>query len=186
MRTQISLGRILLNPVVAVVCYVTLVLTLAFTSWVALADIYQRKAQLAHTRDMLHRIEGRSSSPEGVRSPTGSVPAGSPFVEGETLTVAGAAILQRAANAIQRYGGNVLSSQVGIDGPQSKDGMVNVTLSTELGQPELQQLLYDLETGMPFLFVERLVVQPPPGFAGTDNKRLRVVLGVSGQWQGEK
>jgi len=170
MSTQFSLGRILRNPVVAVAGYVGPVLALTFATWVALADIYQRQAGLARTRAML----------------AGSVPPGSPFVEGETVTVAGAAILQRVAGAIQRYGGNVLSSQVGLEGPQSKDGMVSVTLSTELGQSELQDVLYDLETGMPFLFVEHLVVQSPPVFTGTDDKRLRVVLGVSGQWQGAK
>ena len=186
MSTQFSLGRILRNPVVAVAGYVGPVLALTFATWVALADIYQRQAGLARTRAMLDQLEGRRSSPGGTRALAGSVPPGSPFVEGETVTVAGAAILQRVAGAIQRYGGNVLSSQVGLEGPQSKDGMVSVTLSTELGQSELQDVLYDLETGMPFLFVEHLVVQSPPVFTGTDDKRLRVVLGVSGQWQGAK
>jgi general secretion pathway protein M len=185
MSTQFSLGRILRNPVVAAVCYVGIVLALAFTTWTALADIHQRQAGLAHARAVLDQIEGRGPS-SGARSPAGSVPAGSPFIEGETVTVAGAAILQRVGGAVQRYGGNVLSSQVGLEGPQSKDGMVNVTLSTELGQSELQEVLYELETGMPFLFVEHLVVQAPASFSGIDGQRLRVVLGVSGQWQGAK
>ena len=59
-------------------------------------------------------------------------------------------------------------------------------------QPQLQQLLYDLEAGMPFLFVEQLVAQAPQGVAGgggvtgTEGGRLRVLLGVSGQWQEAK
>jgi general secretion pathway protein M len=186
MSTQFSLGRILRNPIVAVAGYVGPVLALTFATWVALADIYQRQAGLAGTRAMLDQLEGRRSSPGGTRALAGSVPPGSPFVEGETVTVAGAAILQRVAGAIQRYGGNVLSSQVGLEGPQSKSGMVSVTLSAEVGEPDLQKVLYDLETGMPFLFVEQLVVQSSRGVADSDGGRLRVLLGVSGQWQGAK
>lgn len=186
MNTQFSLGRMLRNPAVAVICYFVPVFAFTVATWAALADIYQRRDGLARTRAMLDQIEGRRASPGAARAAAGSVPPGSPFVEGETVTVAGAAILQRVTGAIQRHGGNVLSSQVGIEGPQSSDGMVSVTLSAELGQSQLQEVLYELETGMPFLFVEHLVAQSPPLFTGTDDKRLRVSLGVLGQWQGTK
>jgi general secretion pathway protein M len=55
-------------------------------------------------------------------------------------------------------------------------------------QPALQKLLYDLEVGMPFLFVDQLDVQVPQTTAneGAGSGRIRVVLGVSGQWQGNK
>ena len=41
---------------------------------------------------------------------------------------------------------------------------------------------------MPFLFVDQLVVQAPEGGTGTDagGGKMRVLLGVSGQWQGGK
>jgi general secretion pathway protein M len=54
-------------------------------------------------------------------------------------------------------------------------------------QPALQKLLYDLEVGMPFLFVDQLDVQVPQTTATNEGAgRIRVVLGVSGQWQGNK
>jgi general secretion pathway protein M len=55
-------------------------------------------------------------------------------------------------------------------------------------QPALQKVLYDLESGMPFLFIDQLDVQVPQTTAvgeGTTG-RIRVVLGLSGQWQGSK
>jgi general secretion pathway protein M len=58
--------------------------------------------------------------------------------------------------------------------------------SCEIDQPQLQQLLYDLEAGMPFLFVDQLVVQTPLAEAGTGNGRLRILIEVSGQWRGTK
>ena len=55
-------------------------------------------------------------------------------------------------------------------------------------QPALQKLLYDLEVGMPFLFVDQLDVQVPQTTAQSEGVtgRIRVVLGVSGQWQAIK
>jgi general secretion pathway protein M len=71
-----------------------------------------------------------------------------------------------------------------LDGPQAKDGFVSVTVNCELEQSALQQLLYDLEAGMPFLFVDQLVAQGPA--ATTPQDKLRLVISVSGQWQGAK
>jgi general secretion pathway protein M len=52
----------------------------------------------------------------------------------------------------------------------------------------LQQLLYDLEAGMPFLFIDQLVVQGLQGAApaGDSGSRLRLLISVSGQWQAAK
>ena len=73
-------------------------------------------------------------------------------------------------------------------GTQAKDGFVGLVVSCEMEQPSLQKLLYDLEAGMPFLFVDQLDVQVPQTTAVNENGsgRIRVVLGVSGQWQGNK
>ena len=178
--------RLARHPAVAVACYVGLVLALTFTTWAAVADIHQRQAAIAAAKDLLGQIEGRRTSTGGPEAAAGPIPTGSPFLEGQTVTVAGAAILQRVASAVRRYGGNVLSSQVELEGTQAKGGLVGVTLSCELDQPELQRLLYDLEAGMPFLFVNQLAIQVGQGNSGAEGGRLRVLLGVSGQWQGAK
>jgi general secretion pathway protein M len=52
----------------------------------------------------------------------------------------------------------------------------------ELDQSALQPMLYDLEAGMPFLFVDQLDIQ----VANVGEGKLRFLLGVSGQWQGVK
>jgi general secretion pathway protein M len=168
---------------VAALIYVVAVLALGAVTWAALADIYDRQMALAAASDMLDRIEGRRPAPGG-SAPTGT-PEGSPFLEGQTITVAGAALLQRVTAAVTKVGGNVLSSQVELEGRQAKDGFVSLTASCELDQPALQQMLYDLEAGMPFLFVDQLVVQAPQG-SGPEGTRMRVLLGVSGKWQETK
>jgi len=112
------------------------------------------------------------------------MPSGSAFLEGATVTIAGAALLQRVASAVTKLGGNVLSSQLDLQGTQAKAGFVSMVASCEIDQPVLQPLIYDLEAGMPFLFVDQLVVQAPTVTSGEG--RLRIVLAVSGQWQGVK
>ena len=103
------------------------------------------------------------------------------------MTVAGAALLQRVAAAVSNGGGTIQSSQVDLLGTQAKDGSVGLVVSCEMEQPALQKVLYDLEVGMPFLFIDQLDVQVPQTTSNDAGAgRIRVVLGVSGQWQGNK
>jgi general secretion pathway protein M len=176
-----------LRPLLAVVGYVALVAVLLTTVWGAASDILERRQAVADASDLLAQLEGRKTSalvPAG--SEAGAVPPGSPFLEGQSLTVAGAALLQRVAAAVTAVGGNVLSSQVDVQGAQAKDGYVSVIASCDLDHTALQRLLYDLEAGMPFLFVEQLVAQSPTISATPDSGRMRLLLAVSGRWQGEK
>jgi general secretion pathway protein M len=162
------------------------VATGAVVTWLALADLYDRHLALAAATDMLDQIEGRKPSSGGAGAAAGTAPPGSPFLDGPTLTIAGAALQQRVTRAVTRLGGNVLSSQVELQGAQSTAGFVSLIASCEVDQPALQQLLYDIEAGMPFLFVDQLEVQAPQAGTAQDGGRMRVLLTVSGQWQGSK
>jgi general secretion pathway protein M len=183
-----SLDRYLAgHPGVAAAAYALVVAALLFAAWTAVADIFARQQALAASEDLLAQLEGRRPSTlGGPASPQGTVPTGSPFLEGQTVTVAGAALLQRVAEAVTRVGGNVLSSQVDLQGTRSKDGFVSLIASCEVEQAALQRLLYDLESGMPFLFVEQLVAQAPQAAAASNVTRMRIVLSVAGQWRETK
>jgi general secretion pathway protein M len=90
------------------------------------------------------------------------------------------------AAATTQVGGNILSSQVELQGPQSKAGFVTVTTSFEVEQASLQRLLYDVEAGLPFLFVDQIDVQAPSSATGASADKMRVQMTVSGQWRGAK
>src|SRR5262249_13144690 len=172
-------------PAVAVAVYVALVVALGVVGWMATADLLDHRQAVAQSEELLAQLErGRQNA--GAHGDTGDAPQGSPFLEGQTVTVAGAALLQRVAAAVTKVGGNVLSSQVDVREAQQKAGLVSMVASVELGQPDLQKLLYDLEAGMPYLFVDQLSVQAPDTVTRGEGGRLRVVLAVSGQWQGAK
>jgi general secretion pathway protein M len=177
------------SPLIAVTVYLGLMTVLAAATWGALADVLERRAEVTVARDTLAQMDRRKPTPVPAsnNAPDNSaIPPGSAFLEGPTVTVAGATLLQRVAVAVTKVGGSILSSQVELQGPQSKAGFIGVIASCELDQPALQQLLYDLEAGMPFLFVEQLAVQTAVAVSGTREGRLRVQLTVYGQWQGEK
>jgi general secretion pathway protein M len=166
--------------------YAAAVIVLLALAWNGVSDILDKRQSVEAATDLLAQLEGRKPSATLPGTPNGDAPAGSPFLEGPTVTVAGAALLQRVADAVTKVGGNVLSSQVDVQGVQAKDGFVNVLASCEIDPTALQKLLYDLEAGMPYLFVEQMVAQSPQATSMQEGGRMRLLLGVAGRWQGEK
>ena len=160
-----------------------LVVVLLVIAASSLIDLFNQRASVAAAAAMLEQLEGRKLLSADKRPGESGAPSGSAFLEGATVTVAGAALLQRVAAAVTKAGGNVLSSQLDVQGgPNAKAGFVSMVANCELEQSALQSLLYDLEAGMPFLFVDQLDIQVPTAGEG----KLRFLLGVSGQWQGAK
>ena len=173
-------NRVSLIRAAAVAAYVALIVLAMVLTWNAFSGFSDQRASLAATEGMLAQLETRSSAHTSEGSPLASAPAGSPFLEGQTLNVAGAALLQRVATVIHRLGGNILSSQVDLESERAKDGWISLLVSCDLEQPALQDLLYDIESGMPFLFIDQLAVQAPT--SGVNSSRMRVLITVSGQW----
>jgi len=171
--------RTLIGPA-AVAVYLTLLVVAVVVIWTSLSAIAERRASVAAAEHALAEMEGRAIARKETGSPLGTAPAGSPFLAGQTFNVAGAALLQRVANAVHRVGGSVLSSQVNLDSARAKEGWVGLVVSFEVSQSSLQPLLYDVEAGMPFLFIDQLDVQAPR--VGVNGDRMRVRLDVSGQW----
>jgi len=175
------------SPLIAVTLYVAVTSGLLLMAGLSIADVIAHRQALAQTSDLLDQLRGRKGAAKTAAALSAEHP-GTPFLEGPTVTVAGANLLQRVATAVGNVGGSVQSSQVDVTGAQVKDGFVGLVVSCELEQPALQKVLYDLEAGMPFLFVDQLDVQVPQTTALSDapTGRVRVILGVSGQWQAGK
>ena len=142
----------------------------------SLAALDESRAALARFDRQLQRFAGRQDS----ASPAINAP---PFLTGKTITIAGAALQERVETAVKKAGGNVLSSQVDLQGPHAAEGFVGLTESLEIDQAALQPLLYDLEAGMPYLFVENLAIQAPQAFGEAEGAPMRVLIAVSGQWR---
>ena len=174
------------SPILATSIYAGLLLLLSFMVVSAIADVIGQYGDLGASTSMLEQLDGhRPRAGRGATSDQ-AMPSGSAYLEGATVTVAGAALLQRVAGAVVKFGGNVLSTQLDVQGTPGKAGFLSMIASCEIEQAQLQQLLYDLEAGMPFLFVDQLVVQTPLNGSSEETGKLRVLLAVSGQWRGAK
>ncbi|WP_249148933.1 type II secretion system protein GspM [Bradyrhizobium manausense] len=175
------------SPLIAVTLYLAVTGGLLVMAGLSIADVITHRQALTQTSDLLDQLRGRKGAAKNAAAMSAEHP-GTPFLEGPTVTVAGANLLQRVATAVGNVGGSVQSSQVDVSGAQTKDGFVGLVVSCELEQPALQKLLYDLEAGMPFLFIDQLDVQVPQTTAQNEAStgHVRVILGVSGQWQAGK
>jgi general secretion pathway protein M len=186
MTMENRLDRLLARfPVLAAAVYVVLVIVLLGAAWLATADLLDHREAVARKEAQLAQFE-RGRATVAAPATASEAPQGSPFLEGQTVTLAGASLLQRVAGVVTGVGGNVLSSQVDVQDAASKGGFVSLVASCEVTQPDLQKLLYDLEAGMPYLFVDQLVVEAPDNVTRGEGGHLRVMLGVSGQWRGSK
>jgi general secretion pathway protein M len=174
------------SPLLASIAYVGLVVVLLFTVVTSISDVIDQRGEVAASANMLEQLEGHHAAAKLNGPGEAGMPAGSAYLEGATVTIAGATLLQRVASAVAKFGGNVLSTQLDVQSPSSKPGFLSMIASCEIEQNQLQQLLYDLEAGMPFLFIDQLVVQTPISASGSQPGKLRVLLGVSGQWRGAK
>lgn len=160
-------------------------LYVAAMALLAAAAVIAVDATIASHRDYAAATESMNVL-LGRRAPASSDPAakdmsGSPFLDGPTVTVAGASLLQRVSGAVIKAGGTVQSSQVDVSNQPARQGMISAMIYCELEMAALQGLLYDIEAKMPFLFVDQLDVQASQS-GSAQASRLRIVLKVSGQW----
>jgi general secretion pathway protein M len=193
MKTKHSIDHYLTRySSMAALIYFALLIMLASTALFASLEIVERYRAVSASAEVLARLERRVplSSSESDWTDE-SVPAGSPFLDGATVTTASAALLQQITAAITAVGGRVVSSEVasrgerpgaGAPGERSGGAFVRIIANCELDEGALLHLLYDIEAGMPFLFVDQFVAEAPANEAG----KMHVILGVSGLWVGTR
>jgi general secretion pathway protein M len=141
------------------------------------------EAGIGLLRARARELGGRAKSNLNRDAYGGGELEGSPFLEGQTVALAGAALQQRIERSVAKTGGVLLSSQIDLGVPRSKDRFLSLTVSLEITEPELQTFLYDLEAGIPYLFVDSFEAQGPAASGAASNGRMRVTMTVSGEWE---
>src|SRR5574337_88755 len=169
-----------LRQTLAATALVAAVLLFVGASVRLLDDLMTRRDRIAEVSHRLEHLSGRLPR-RGSRIPDAALR--SLFLDGSTLTLAGAALEQRVKEVVEKSGGTLTSSQVELDGAESKDGYLGLTASIEVDQPGLQSILYEIEAGTPYLFVDKLSIQSPEDFGEQDNGRFRMTLALVGQWR---
>ena len=121
------------SPLFAAVAYAGIVSLLLVTVIASIAGIFGQWADVTSLATLLDQLEGRKAATAG-RSTDASMPSGSAFLDGATVTIAGATLIHRVEGAVIKYGGSVLSTQVDLKGTQSKAGFISVLASCEINQ----------------------------------------------------
>ena len=161
--------------------YLAMLIVLISVSIFFLTGVVEQHQSRNATLDRLAHIELRMNR-AARHDALDSTPAGSPLLEAGTATLASASLLQRVSTAVKSSGGVIVSTEVQSQQPQAKDNLLKVAIHCDLAEHMLQPLLYDLEAGMPFLFIDQLTVQALS--APADAGRLQVRLVVAGLWAG--
>jgi general secretion pathway protein M len=183
MRTsthRVVIGR---RQALAVAAYIVVVISLIAVSLFLIAGIHDKAAEVAAAQMRLDQLSERSQPSLLASSASNAAVDGSPFLDGKTITIAGAALQQRVEAAVAKANGLLTSSALELDGPDAKNGFINLNASMEVSQSAVRTILYDIEAGMPYLFVDKLSIQSPEVFGEPETGRMRMTVWVVGQWQ---
>lgn len=108
-------------------------------------------------------------------------------ISAPTETVAASELHRNILASLEQAGGSVHSIQAEATTDMIGDGLrrVNAQMTFDSSTDSLQKVLFQLETAVPFVFVDSIVMQPAPTSApGTKiGEALRITLAVSSYWK---
>jgi len=154
--------------------------------WV-LMDRSEALQELADGQEMLDRLEAahqRTSGGPGTREHHVSVAPAGAFLTAATSGLASAQLEAYLSRAMLGQQANLISSNAKQADRADAPDIVRVQVSLEVPYDSLQPLLYKLETGTPYIFIEAMSVQP----SGATTQRLtyasamKVTLTLRAMW----
>jgi len=141
--------------------------------------------ELTERQDHLERLEAgtRPKGGAGGRTKLGAAPP-SAFLDAPTSGLASASLQSHIAHLAGHHATLVSFAVQPSDKADSADS-VRVEASMDIGLHSLQTLLYELESGTPYVFVESMTVRPAAATPQSTAKDpvLRVVLGLRALWR---
>ena len=158
-----------------VAAVVALALAGAASTALSMRDARADVAVLSEQDAALQAREKRLAPPPGRDSGV------APFFEARTITQAGAALQQRLEAAVAAAHGRLISSKVEV-APRDDERRINLSAELTIAEPDMQALLFDLETGRPYLFVDAFEARTAQEAAESGGGAMRVALSVSGAW----
>jgi general secretion pathway protein M len=171
---KIAIGALI---ALLIVCLSSLVL-----SCQARSDAVQ---ELSERQDVLSRLQARARPRTTQRAPT--KPTAAPveaFLDATTAGLAGADLQAYVARLADQHA--VLVS-FGTQPSAGEDGAdaVRIEASMDISLRELQVMLYQLESGTPYVFVESMTMRATDPAAGVvaEDAPLRVTLGLRALWR---
>jgi general secretion pathway protein M len=140
--------------------------------------------ELSDRREQLGRLEAGGRSKRDARGPlkvTAAPPAA--FLDAPTVGVAGASLQAHIAHLAGHHA-TLVSFAVQLTAGTDAADSVRVEASMDINLGALQMLLYDLESGTPYVFVDSMTVRPTAAAqVGAPDASLRVTLSLRALWR---
>jgi general secretion pathway protein M len=141
--------------------------------------------ELADRQDVLARLETAARAKRGAHG--SAVQAKAPaaaFVDAPTLGLASAA-LEAHVTQLAGHHATLVSFAVQSNSPADRGDAVRIEASMDVSQRALQSLLYELESGTPYVFIESMTLRPAAASAqsGAPDPLLRATLGLRALWR---
>lgn len=138
-------------------------------------EVAQARAALAHFQAAGREIPDLQKQLDALHR-QGATGAG--YLEGQNETLVAAALQERLKSAVVRTGGHLNSTQVLAGGDKNKPHRVAVRGQMQMSIAALQHVLYALESGSPYLFIDNLDVRPVVDVRGTGTSDGDALLDV--------
>jgi len=142
-------------------------------------------AELSERQSLLDRLEARAR-PHGKSDPQGkaAVAPAEAFLDAATPGLAAADLEAHVAHLADRNAALVSFGTQASAGEEAA-GIVRIEASLDISLNALQGLLYQLESGTPYVFVDSVTVRAPTtaAAAAAENQALRVTLTLHALWR---
>jgi general secretion pathway protein M len=136
-------------------------------------------------RDALSHLEARARSGSDARARTTTAAPAAAFLDAATAGLAAAqlqAYLSRVASSRQ-----AILISYGVEPARREDApdSIRVQATLDVGQKSMQDMLYQLESQTPYVFVDLLAVQPPSAAVqgAAQDPTLRLTLSLRALWR---
>jgi general secretion pathway protein M len=141
--------------------------------------------ELSEKQDLLSRLEARVRPRADQHGPAkATIAPAESFLDAPTPGLAGAGLQAYVARLADQHAA-VVSFGVQTSASEDAADVVRIEASMDISLRELQVLLYQLESGTPYVFVELMTVRAtnPVAAGSAEDAQLRVTLGLRALWR---
>jgi general secretion pathway protein M len=140
---------------------------------------------LDEKRELLARLEAHLQSRAEASGQSAAIAPAAAFLEAPTPGLASAKLQAYLAQLLSGHDAVLISSGEQQTSREDQPDSIRIEASLDIAPSGLQAMLYRLEAGTPYVFVDSLAVQPAsaakPG--GSRDPLLHVTLGLRSIWQ---
>jgi general secretion pathway protein M len=139
--------------------------------------------EFSERREALSRLEARSRTKTAGSAPVAAPPTA--FLDAPTQGLAGAQLQSYLAQVAGARQADLISS--GLDASKREDppDTIRLQATVDVGLQALQEMLYQLESGTPYVIVEALTMQPAGAASGRppEDPLLRATFSLRAFWR---